>query len=87
MNAADCELMETWRLVANAKLAEYRRQCWRIAGLVRRGAVNKQDAVDRLWTIAVGHALVRSHTQDRIQAIIAEAFAGADFHPLNVEVA
>ena len=31
----DRELVEAWRAVANAKLAEYRRQCWRLALLVR----------------------------------------------------
>jgi hypothetical protein len=35
MTPAEHELIEAWRAVANAKLAEYRRQCWRLAGLVR----------------------------------------------------
>jgi pantothenate kinase-related protein Tda10 len=69
----DAELIEAWRAVANAKLAEYRKQCWRLAGLVRQGAVPSQAAVDRLWEIATAHALVRSMGEDRVQAIISDA--------------
>jgi hypothetical protein len=77
MTRAEQELMEAWRAVANAKLAEYRRQSWRLAGLVSNGIVTKQAAVDRLHEIAIAHALVRALGEDRIEAIIAEAFAGA----------
>jgi pantothenate kinase-related protein Tda10 len=87
MTNAERELIEAWRAVANAKLVEYRRQCWRLASLVRCGTMHKQDAVDRLWEIAIAHALVRSLGEDRIEAIIAEAFAGADVHVLHAEVA
>jgi hypothetical protein len=83
----DRELLEAWRAVANAKLAEYRRQCWRLALLVRRGVIDNGAAIDRLWEIAIAHALVRSLGEDRIQAIISEAFADADFRPMHVEVA
>jgi hypothetical protein len=79
---SESELIEAWRSIANAKLAEYRRQCWRLAGLVRSGALGKQAAVDRLWMIAVAHALVRSVGEERIQAIISEAFAECDFSPM-----
>ena len=34
------ELLEAWRAVANAKLAEFRRQCWRLSMLVRGGALS-----------------------------------------------
>jgi hypothetical protein len=71
----DRELREAWRAVANAKLAEFRRQCWRLSLLVRRGNINKTAAVDRLWEIAIAQALVRALGEDRIEAIIAEAFA------------
>jgi hypothetical protein len=74
---ADRELREAWRAVANAKLNEYRRQSWRLAFLAKQGTVNKATAVDRLWTIAIAHALVRTLGEDRIQAILAEAFADA----------
>jgi hypothetical protein len=83
----DRELIEAWRAVANAKLAEYRRQSWRLALLVRQGALDRAAAVDRLWEIAIAHALVRALGEDRIEAIIAEAFADADFRPLHSEVA
>jgi len=83
----DRELIEAWRAVANAKLIEFRRQCWRLAMLVRQGTVGKAAAIDRLWEIAIAHALVRALGEDRIQAILDEAFAGADFRPVQQEVA
>ncbi len=83
----ESEVREAWRAVANAKLAEYRRQAWRLAGLVRQGAIEKVDAVDGLWEIATAHALVRALGEDRIQAILAEAFADARFHAMHSEVA
>ena len=69
------ELREAWSAIANAKLVEYRRQSWRLAILVRQGTVDKVAAVDRLYEIAIAHALVRSLGEDRIEAIIGEAFA------------
>jgi pantothenate kinase-related protein Tda10 len=72
--SAEHELLEAWRAVANAKLAEYRRQAWRLAHLVQRGVVQKQAAIDRLWEIATAHALLRSLGEDHMQAIIAEPF-------------
>lgn len=87
MTPADKELLEAWRAVANAKLAEFRRQAWRLALLVRRGAVDRVAAVDRLWEVAVAHALVRALGEDRVQAILDEAFAQAEFRPMDAEVA
>jgi hypothetical protein len=78
MTSQDRELIEAWRAVANAKLVEYRRQCWRLAILVQQGVVPKADAIDRLYEIALAHALVRALGEDRIEAIIAEAFAVAE---------
>jgi len=83
----EAEFRETRRAVANAKLTEYRRQCWRLALLARQGVVLKQHAVDLLQELAQGHALVRALGADRITAIIAEAFAGSDFRPMASEVA
>jgi hypothetical protein len=74
LSPADYELMEAWRAVANAKLAEYRRQTWRLALLTKQSVVSKPAAIDRLWEIAGAHALVRSLGDDRIQAILSEAF-------------
>jgi hypothetical protein len=85
MTSQDRELIEAWRAVANAKLTEYRKQCWRLALLVRQGEVGRVAAVDRLNEIAIAHALVRSLGEDRVQAIIAEAFADCDFHPMRIE--
>jgi hypothetical protein len=79
----DRELNEAWRAVANAKLAEYRRQSWRLALLVRQGALDRAAAVDRLWEIAIAHALVRALGEDRVQSIIGEAFAGTDRKPME----
>jgi len=83
----DRELLAAWRAVANAKLVEYRRQCWRLSLLVRQGVVERVAAVDRLYEIAIAHALVRSLGEDRVEAIIAEAFADSDFRPMHAEVA
>jgi hypothetical protein len=87
MTSQDHELIEAWRAVANAKLVEFRRQCWRLAMLVRQGFVDKATAVDRLHEIAIAHALVRALGEDRVEAIIGEAFADADFRPMNAEIA
>ena len=87
MTNQDHELIEAWRAVANAELVEFRRQCWRLALFVQRGTIDKAAAVDRLHEIAIAHALVRALGEDRIEAIIAEAFADADFRPLHSEVA
>jgi hypothetical protein len=87
MTSQDRELLDAWRAVANAKLVEFRRQCWRLAHLVRKGVIDKDAAVDRLHEIAVAHALVRALGEDRIETIIAEAFAGAEFRPMNAGVA
>jgi hypothetical protein len=87
MTMQDRELLDAWRAVAIAKLTEFRRQCWRLAHLVRKGVIEKGAAVDRLYEIAVAHAFVRALGEDRVEAIIAEAFAGAEFRPMNAEVA
>jgi hypothetical protein len=76
--AAECELREAWRAVANSKLVEFRRQCWRLAVLTRKGVVPEAAAIDRLWEIAIAHALVRAHGEDRVQLIIAEPFVAAE---------
>lgn len=82
MTGQDRELIEAWRAVANAKLTEFRRQCWRLAILVQQGFIGKVAAVDRLREIAIAHALVRALGEDRVQAIVAEAFAGTEFNLL-----
>jgi hypothetical protein len=64
--------------VANAKLNEFRRQAWRLSILVQQGVIEKMAAVDRLYEIAIAHALVRSLGEARIQAILAEAFSHVD---------
>jgi hypothetical protein len=84
-DSAERELREAWRAVANAKLVEYRRQSWRLAILVRQGNIAKPDAVERLYEIAIAHALVRALGDDRVEAIVAEAFADTDF--VHAEVA
>jgi hypothetical protein len=74
----DALLLDAWRAVANAKLTEYRRQCWRLALAVAQGRIEKPVAVDRLWEIGIAHALVRALGEDRIAAIIAEPFAAVE---------
>jgi hypothetical protein len=84
MTSEDRALIEAWRAVANAKLAEFRRQCWRLALMVRQGTINKSAA---RWEVATAHALVRALGEDRIEAIITEAFAGANFNSHASETA
>jgi hypothetical protein len=78
------EIRKAWQAVANAKLVEFRRQAWWLALLVSAGMA---DAVDGLWEIATAHALVRSLGEDRVQAILAEAFAVVRFGPPEAQVA
>jgi hypothetical protein len=78
--------LEARRAVANAKLAEFRKQCWWLSGLVRQGRVEKIPAIDLLWEIAICHALVRALGPERVQIIISEAFLDADL-PLHGETA
>jgi hypothetical protein len=78
MTNQEAELLEAWRAVANAKLTEFRKQCWRLAGLVRADVIGRAAAADQLWRIATAHALVRSLGEERVQAILAEAFAGIE---------
>src|SRR5262249_18417454 len=75
------------RAVANAKLTEFRRQSWRLAMLVRQGVVDKIAAVDRLYEIAIAHALVRALGEERVQAIIGEALSEVEFRPMPAEFA
>jgi hypothetical protein len=82
----DRELLEAWRNVANSKLVEFRRQCWRLSMLVRQGVVCKQAAVDRLYEIAIAHALVRALGEERVEAIISEAFSDVEFRPMLAEL-
>jgi hypothetical protein len=81
------EFTQAWRSVANAKLDEYRRQCWRLAILAGTGAIDKADAVDKLWEIATAHALVRALGENRVQRIIAEAFGAIEDKPISKKVA
>jgi hypothetical protein len=87
MTPQAAEFLEAWRAVANAKLCEFRRQCWRLSELARRGTIIKADAVDKLREIAIAHALVRALGEDRVEEIIAQAFAGTEFDPLYSEAA
>jgi hypothetical protein len=73
----DQEFLEARRRVANSKLTEFRKQCWRLALLSRQAIVDRTAAVDLLYEIAIGHALIRALGEDRIEAILAEAFADA----------
>jgi hypothetical protein len=86
MSRQDQEFLLTRMAVANAKLNEYKRQCWRLASLARQGAVEKIAATDLLFEIAIGHAMVRALGEDHVQAILAETFADADFHSMRMEV-
>jgi hypothetical protein len=75
------EFVAAWRAVTNAKLVQFRRQCCRLDGRVRQGAVSKADAVGKLREVSLACALVRALGEDRIESFIVEAFARAEFNP------
>jgi hypothetical protein len=77
----EAELLDAWRAVANAKLTEFKRQCWRLSMLVRQGVLDKIAAVDRLYEIAIAHALIRALGEERVEAIIGEAFSDVGVPP------
>jgi hypothetical protein len=70
-----------------AVLTEFRKQCWRLTALVRTGMLDRVIVIDTLWEIGIAHALVRALGEDRVEAIIAEAFADTVFRPMMSEVA
>jgi hypothetical protein len=81
------DLQEAQRAVANAKLNEFRRQCQRLATLVRCGSLDKARAIDCLADIADANGLVVAHGEALIRTTLSEAFANADFRPMAAEVA
>jgi hypothetical protein len=48
---------------------------------------DRVNATDTLYEIAIAHGFAHAHGEDRVEAIIAEAFDGADFNPLYGEMA
>lgn len=60
--------------VAMAQLDELEAQAIRLAALVDLREIDKQQAVDLIYTAARAADLVRVHGDDHIQAIIAEGF-------------
>ena len=81
------DLRSAARAVALAKLNEWRRQCDRLAGLVRQGVIDKAEAIDALADIAAANGLVVAHGEALIQSALAEAFRDSDFSLLRSEVA
>jgi hypothetical protein len=66
------------RLVSSASAdlaAVYELRCWACARLVVEGDVELHDAVDKLQSDAVRDGLVAALGQDRVQEMMAEAFA------------
>ncbi len=78
MTYAQAQLRQASCAVANSKLVEYRRQVWRLAILVQQGVIDKSVAIDHLYEIAIAHALVRALGEDRVAAILDEAFVACE---------
>ena len=78
-------LQDAARAVANAKLDEFTRQAWKLAGLVGQGTVEKNRAVDQLIQIWISNGLELAHGEGRAETIITAAFADCEFHPMRVE--
>jgi hypothetical protein len=64
-----------WNL--SAKMVEYLDRSWRLACLVRGGALERVTSVVSLYEIAIAQAVDRAPGEGGIEAIIAGAFAGA----------
>jgi hypothetical protein len=71
------ELTAARREVAVAKLMVWCRECHRLARLAAEGAVDRVDAADCLYDIAVGNGLVDAHGDDFIAGMLAAAFEWA----------
>jgi hypothetical protein len=82
---SQAELLTASQAVACAPLNEFQRQARRLALLIQQGTVEKAAAVDRLWQIAHAYGIVSALGEDRMQAILSEAFTGCDFHPMRIE--
>ena len=63
------------RAIAIAKLAEFKRQAFRVGDIVLRGLLSPAIAADMLYDSAVSNGLVSEHGEDIIQALIAKGFA------------
>jgi hypothetical protein len=86
----DPELLGAWRAVANAKLNEFRRQCWRLAHLVQAGGITIAAAVDVLAEADIANALSATFGVDLMHDIMFSAFAAGICgleKPPGVEVA
>jgi hypothetical protein len=71
------ELIVARREVAVAKLRVWCRECHRLARLAAEGIVDRVDAADCLYDIAVGNGLVNAHGDDFIAGMLATAFEWA----------
>jgi len=63
------------RAIANAKLAEFKRQAFRVGDIVLKGLLGRAIAADMLFDSAVSNGLVSEHGEDIIQALVAKGFA------------
>jgi hypothetical protein len=64
--------LDVRRAIANAKMAEFENQAYRIGDIVSTRLLCRAAAGDVLLDAAVANGLVAEHGDDTIQAIIAE---------------
>jgi hypothetical protein len=74
MARAKRELIATKRAIALGKLAEFQRQCERLAKLVVGRVIGRAEAADGLFEAAVANDLIEVHGLDCIQRCMATAF-------------
>jgi hypothetical protein len=87
VNRSNNELTVAKREVALAKLMVWNRECHRLARLAAEGVVDRVDAADCLYDIAVGNGLVDAHGDNFIAGMLAAAFEWAPVGSAPAEAA
>jgi hypothetical protein len=77
------ELIAAKRDVALAKLTLFGEACDRLALFVAEGVLDRGDAVEWLYDIAVGNGLVDTHGDDLIDRMLAAAFESPTASPMS----
>jgi hypothetical protein len=66
---------EAWRAVATAKIEAFADECWRLADLADKGAVDRGDAAATLQDIADANSLPETFGADYVAELISVGFS------------
>jgi hypothetical protein len=77
VNRTRKELIAAQRAIAVAKVTVFHCECERLAHLAAEGVVDRVEAADKLYDMAVSNRLVHIHGDDFIGEILAAAFEWA----------